>query len=148
MTYSDMTSGGKLRGISPALSHNALSLVHVQDEGQRGGLALLLSTTSNTVANTSTQSQGDVLDILLVFVILENRCGHGLRVEESYTLTGVSAVVPGGQATRCPVCLRASPPLSLEVIKPGAPYVHSTVITLHPQTKKTTPTATQKKITI
>lgn len=80
-----MTSGGKLRGITPALSHNALSLVHVHDEGQRGGLALLLSTTSKRDATTSTQSQGDLLGILRVFTILANRCGHDLRVEQPYT---------------------------------------------------------------
>lgn len=70
MTYSDMTSGGKLRGISPALSHNALSLVHVHDEGQRGCLALLLSTKSKTDATTIKPSQGDLLGILRVFPIL------------------------------------------------------------------------------
>lgn len=84
-TYSDMTSGGKLRGISPALSHNALSLVHVHDAGQRGCLALLLSTTSKTDATTSTQSQHDLLGILRVFSMLANLCRHDLRVEEPYT---------------------------------------------------------------
>lgn len=77
-----MTSGGKLRGISRALSHNALSLVHIHDEGQRGGLALLLSTARRTDATTSAQSQGDLLGIVRVFLILANRCGHDLRVEE------------------------------------------------------------------
>lgn len=81
MTYSDMTSVGKLRGISPALSHSALSLVHVHDEGQRGCLALLLSTTSKTDANTSTPSHGNLLGILHVFSILANRRGHDLCVE-------------------------------------------------------------------
>lgn len=85
MTYSDMTSEGKLRGISPALSHSALSLVHVHDEGQRGCLALLLSTTSKTDANTSKQRQGNLLGILRVISILANRRGHDLRVEQPYT---------------------------------------------------------------
>lgn len=81
MTYSDMTSGGKLRGIIPALSHNALSLVHVQNGGQRGCLALLLSTTSKTDATTSKPSQGDVLGIFRTFSMLAKRCGHDLRVK-------------------------------------------------------------------
>lgn len=81
MTYSDMTSGGKLRGIIPALSHNALSLVHVQNGGQRGCLALLLSTTSKTDATTSKPSQGDLLGIFRTFSMLAKRCGHDLRVK-------------------------------------------------------------------
>ena len=85
MTYSDMTSEGKLRGIDPALSHSALSLVHVHDKGQRGCLALLLSTKRKTDATTSTPSQGDLLVILCVFSIPANRCGHNLRVEQPYT---------------------------------------------------------------
>lgn len=56
-----MTSGGKLRGIDPAPSHSALSLVHVHDRGQRGCLALLLSTKTNTDAATSTPSHCDRL---------------------------------------------------------------------------------------
>lgn len=85
MTYSDMTSGGKLRGISPALSHSALSLVHVHDGGQRGCLGFLLSTTSKTDATKSKPSQGDLLGVLRVFSILANGCGHDLRVEQPCT---------------------------------------------------------------
>lgn len=51
--------------------------------------------------------------------------------------TAAAAAAAGGQATRCPLLFisakcRAPPPLALEVIKPGAPFVHSAVITLHP----------------
>lgn len=79
MTYSDMTSGGKLRGIDPAPSHSALSLVHVHDSGQRGCLALLLPTRSNSDAAASTPSH---CDRLAVIPILANRCGHNLRLEQ------------------------------------------------------------------
>ena len=48
-----MTSGGKLRGIKPALSHSALSLVHVHAEGQRGWRARLPSAASKSAATTS-----------------------------------------------------------------------------------------------
>ena len=48
-----MTSGGKLRGIKPALSHSALSLVHVHVEGQRGWRARLPSAASKSPATTS-----------------------------------------------------------------------------------------------
>lgn len=68
-----MTSGGKLRGMEPALSHSALSLVHVQDKGQRGCLTLLLPTRSRTDATTSEPSHSEPLGILRVFSI---RCGH------------------------------------------------------------------------
>lgn len=83
MTYSEMTSGGKLRGIIPALSHNALSLVHVQNGGQRCCLALLLSTTSKTDATTSKPSQRELLGIIRIFSMLAMRCGHDLRVKQS-----------------------------------------------------------------
>lgn len=53
LTYSEMTSDGKLRGISLALSHSALSLVHVHEAGHRGCLALLLSTKSERYASKS-----------------------------------------------------------------------------------------------
>lgn len=76
-----MTSGGKLRGIIPALSHKALSLVHVQDGGQRGCLAFLLSTTSKTDATTIKPSQGDLLGIFRKIPMLVKRCGHDLRVK-------------------------------------------------------------------
>lgn len=84
-THSDMTSGGKVRGMSPALSQSALSLVHVHDEGQRGCLALLLSTTRQTDANTRKANHGSLLGILRVFPILANRRGHDLRLEQRYT---------------------------------------------------------------
>lgn len=75
-TYSDVTSGGKLRGIIPALSHSALSLVHVQDGGQRGCLALLLSTTSKTDATKMKPSHGDLLRIFRELAMLAKRCGR------------------------------------------------------------------------
>lgn len=78
VTYNDMTSEGKLRGINPALSHNALSLVHIHDEGQRGCLALLLSTTSKIKASKSKTVN---LEILFAYSILANRYGHDLCVE-------------------------------------------------------------------
>lgn len=74
-----------MRRIIPALSHNALSLVHVHDAGQRGCLALLLSTTSKKDATTSKPSQGDLLSILRVVNILANRCGQDLRVKQPCT---------------------------------------------------------------
>lgn len=84
-TYKDVISRGKLRGMSPALSHSALSLEHVHTKGQRGGLGLLLSTRSITDATTSKPSQSDLLGILCVCSILEIRSGHNLRVEQPYT---------------------------------------------------------------
>lgn len=81
----DVISRGKLRGMSPALSHSALSLEHVHTKGQRGGLGLLLSTRSITDATTSKPSQSDLLGILCVCSILEIRSGHNLRVEQPYT---------------------------------------------------------------
>lgn len=85
-TYNDVTSGGKLRGISPALSHSALSLVHVHEEGHRGCLGFLLSTKSKTDATTSSSpSRDDLLGVLRVFSILANHCGHDLRLEKPYT---------------------------------------------------------------
>lgn len=64
-----MTSGGKLRGMEAALSHSALSLVQVQDRGQRGCLALLPPADSSTDATTSEPSHSELLDILPVFSI-------------------------------------------------------------------------------
>lgn len=118
-THRDVTSGGKLRGIDTALSHNALSLVHVHDMGQRCCLALLLSAEGTTETTTSKPSQRHLLGILHVFSILGNRCGHDLRVEQPYTWTRVSAVLPSlvaaAAAARrpsdCPLLL--SPPTGL-----------------------------------
>lgn len=78
-TYSDMTSGGKLRGIIPALSHSALSLVHMQDWGQRGG-RFLLSTTSSSDAATRKTRQRDLLGIFGEFPMLANAPAHAPRL--------------------------------------------------------------------
>lgn len=91
VTHSDMTSEGKLRGMSPVLSHSALSLVHIQEEGQRGGLAFLLSPSRTTQASSSKVSQGDLLRILPECSIPANRCGHG---EQPNTGAGLCALVP------------------------------------------------------
>lgn len=68
-----MTSGGKLRGIIPALSHSALSLVHVQDGGQRGCLALLASTTSRRDVTRTKPSHGDLPSIFRQCAMLRGR---------------------------------------------------------------------------
>lgn len=70
-THRDMTSDGKVRGISPALSHSALSLVHVHAEGQRGCLAFLQSTGRKTdTASTRSTSRCSPAGLLRVFTIL------------------------------------------------------------------------------
>ena len=129
MTYSDMTSGGKLRGISPALSHSALSLVHIHDAGQRGCLALLLSTASKTDATTSKPSHGDLVGILSVFSILARQTAlhmnQALRRASFPNRRGASAAAaaaaaaaawrPKRRAVRSclspPCAFRAPPPL-------------------------------------
>lgn len=82
MTYSDVTSAGKLRGIIPALSHSALSLVHVQDGGQRGCLALLASTNSRRDATRTKPSH--LPSIVRECAMLRGRAGaskHAVRSE-------------------------------------------------------------------
>lgn len=119
MTYNDMTSGGKLRGISPALSHSALSLVHIHDAGQRGCLALLLSTRSKTDATASKPSHGDLLGILSVFSILARQTAlhmnQGLR-RASFPTAEELLLLPGGRsdALSALVYLRRAPPPPLQ----------------------------------
>lgn len=116
MTYSDMTSGGKLRGISPALSHSALSLVHIHDAGQRGCLALLLSTIRKTDATASKPSHGDLLGILSVFSIPARQTAlhmnQGLRRASFPTAEELLLLLPGGRsdALSALVYLRRAPP--------------------------------------
>ena len=151
-TYREMTSRGKLRGISPALSHSALSLVHVHDEGQRGGLGFLLSATSRTQASTSNPSRGDLLCIVRVFSILsellrtrttavrQNQWVSALvpsSTSTTTTTTAVSAASPGAWRPRdafsARVYLQApcATAASLEGIEPCAPCVHSAATTPH-----------------
>ena len=89
-TYNEMTSGGKLRGISLVFSHRALSLVHVQDMGQRGCLGLLLSTRSKT--EEIHRKKVHLLKNLLTYPILLSHSGNNQRVEYSWTWTRLSVV--------------------------------------------------------